>query len=148
MSPLRRGFYYLMNEASRSYLSPMYTSRLDNPDFSVTIVPITLTATYELSDWMQLHQTATMLGVFCTTGQVENEGFFGYSAVAELLAKSHHSVIVPRRRGRLLEPRLRHAGLPHCRYHTSWLEFQLGYFYRFQQDGNQSAPMIALGFLI
>jgi hypothetical protein len=34
------------------------------------------------------------------------------------------------------------------RYHNSWLDFQFGYFYRFRQDGNQSAPLISLGFLI
>jgi hypothetical protein len=141
------GGFYLMNEASRAFLSPMYTSRLDNPDFSVTLIPVSLTATLEVSDWMQLHQTATTLGVFCPSGQIENSAYLGYTAVAELLAKRRHSVLLHAGEVGFWNHDFSLLGTSY-RYHNSWMDFQVGYFYRFRQDGNQSAPMISLGFLI
>lgn len=142
------GAYYLMDEASRTFLSPMYSSRLDNPDFAILLTPVTVTATYELSDWMQLHQTATVLGVLgAPDSPIQNQAFVGYSVVAELLAKRRHSVLVHAGEVGFWNHDFGMLGASY-RYHNSWLDFQLGYFYRFRQDGSQSSPLISLGFLI
>jgi hypothetical protein len=140
------GAFYLMNEASRAFLSPMYSSRLDNPDFSVVLLPVTATATYELSDWLQLHQTATVLGVFSSSGILANQAYFGYTAVAELVAARRHSVLLHGGEVGFWDHDFSLVGASY-RYHNTWFEFQLGYFYRFEKEGTQSAPMIALGLL-
>jgi hypothetical protein len=142
------GAYYLMDEASRAFLSPMYASRLDNPDFSVWLTPVTATATYELSDWLQLHQTATVLGVLSSADSpLQNQAFVGYTLVGELLAKRRHSVLAHAGEVGFWNHDFRMLGISY-RYHNTWLELRLGYFYRFRVDGAQSAPMISVGFLI
>ena len=144
---VQTGFFYLMDEASRAFLSPMYTSRLDNPDFNVTLIPVALTASYELSDWMQIHQTLTELGEFCTTGEIVNQAYTGYMISAELLAKRRHSVIFHAGEVGFWNHDFSTIGASY-RFHNTWLEAQIGYFYRFQTDGNESSPMISLGFLL
>ena len=34
------------------------------------------------------------------------------------------------------------------RYHNSWMEFRIGYFYRIRSEGMQSSPLIGVGFVI
>jgi hypothetical protein len=141
------GGYYLMTEASRAFFSPMYASRLDNPDFSVVLLPVSTTATLEVSDWMQIHQTATVLGVYSNSGQLDNTAFFGYSVVAELLARARHSVLVHAGEVGFWNHDFGMTGVSY-RYHNTWMDFQLGYFYRFRQDGTQTAPLVSFGILI
>lgn len=142
------GALYLMNEASRAFLSPMYASRLDNPDFAVLLTPVTASATHEVSDWMQLHQSATLLGVISANGTpLANEAYLGYTVVGELLAKRRHSVRLHASEVGFWKHDFAMLGTSY-RYHNSWFEFQMGYFYRFRAVGNQSSPMIALGFLM
>lgn len=141
------GFFYLMNEASRAFLSPMYASRLDNPDFNVILLPMTFSATYELSDWLQLHQSATMMGIYSASGQLTNEVFPGYTAVAEFLARRRHSVLAHFGEVGFWKHDFSMMGISY-RYHNTWIDAQIGYFYRFRADGNQAAPMVSLGFLM
>jgi hypothetical protein len=141
------GAYYLMNEASRSFFSPMYSSRLDNPDFSVYLVPVTLTATLRVSDWLDFHQTATALEVYSSSGVLDNQVYPGYSAVAELKARSRHSVLLHAGEVGFWKHDFSVLGTSY-RYHNTWMEFRIGYFYRMRSEGMQSAPMIGFGLVI
>ena len=136
--------FYLMDEASRAFLSPMYSSRLDNPDFAVTMVPVSLVSSYEVSDWLDVHQTATAFSTF-TSGQLQNQTYFGYSIVGEFKSSGHSSVQVHVAEIGFWNHDFALLGASY-RFANSWLDFQLGYFYRFRQDGTENAPMISLGF--
>jgi hypothetical protein len=141
------GAYYLMNEASRAYFSPMYSSRLDNPDFSVLMFPATMSATYLVSDWMDFHQTATYLALYSPSGMLEGQGYLGYTAVAELKARAHHSVLLHVGEVGFWNHDFSMIGTSY-RYHNSWMEFRIGYFYRMRTDGAQSSPLIGFGIVI
>ncbi len=141
------GAYYLLNEASRSFFSPMYTSRLDNPDFAVMMIPATLSATTLISDWLELHQSATWLTLRSTDEYLPTQGYLGYTATAELKARDRHSVLLHVGEIGFWDHDFGNVGASY-RYHNTWLEFRLGYFYRFRQDGMQNSPLIGLGLLL
>lgn len=143
----RAGVFHLMPEAGKAYFSPMYTSRLDNQDFAVWLLPLSLSATYELADWMQLHQSATAMGIYSRSGELVNQVYGGYSVIAELLAKRRHSVLAHLAEVGIWEHDFSMLGASY-RYHNAWIDFQLGYFYRFRTDGSQAGPLISLGFLL
>ena len=141
------GAYYLMNEASRAFFSPMYSSRLDNPDFSVLMFPVTTTATLGVSDWLDFHQTATFLALYSPSGILDGQGYLGYSAVAELKARAHHSVLLHVGEVGFWNHDFSMLGSSY-RYHNTWMEFRIGYFYRMRSDGAQGSPLIGFGLVI
>lgn len=135
--------YYLLEMASRATLSPMYSARLDNPDFGVFLFPVSVAASRAFSDWLVVHQTATALGLF-TSGALQNGLSLGYSFVAEFLAAPRHSV----------SAHFTEVGFwshDHLMVGTSYrwqgdsLEFRLGYFYRIRTGSAQGAPLMAVG---
>jgi hypothetical protein len=141
------GAYYLMSEASRAFFSPMYSSRLDNPGFSVYLMPVSLTATHQVSDWLELHQTATALGVHSSSGRLPAQAYLGYSVVAELKARARHSVLLHAGEVGFWNHDFSLLGTSY-RYHNSWMEFRLGYFYRMRPNGMQASPLIGFGLVI
>lgn len=140
------GAYYLLERASRSSMSPDYTSRLDNPDFTMTLLPISLATTYRLDDWIDLHQTVTSLWI-TSSGPVDNQMSLSYSFVAELLPVGRHSLNFHWTDVGLWNHDNTILGTSY-RYRNTWVEFRLGYFYRIRRLGNQSGPLIGLGFLL
>ncbi|MGK5084387.1 hypothetical protein WDW37_13915 [Bdellovibrionota bacterium FG-1] len=141
------GAYYLMSESSRAYFSPMYSSRLDNPDFSIVLFPVSLSASLEVSDWFDLSQTVTGLNVYSPQGALQNMTYFGYSAVGEFKTHSHHSMLLHASEVGFWNHDFSLLGISY-RYHNSWMEFRIGYFYRLRTEGAQTAPLIGLGFVI
>ena len=137
-------YYRLMEEASRAFLSPMYTSRLDNPDFTVHLVPVSLASTTHIGDWLDLHQSVTALSLF-TNGPLNNEVNFGYSATAEFLGRRSHSILLHGGEVGFWRHDFSFLGTSY-RYRGSTVEFRLGYFYRMRPGSQQSGPLIALGF--
>ncbi len=138
------GATQMLEQASRAFLSPMYTSRLDNPDFSITLLPVSIGASYDVSDWLQIHQGLTGLTLL-GHGVLKDEFTPGYSVVAELMALNHHSALIHVADVGLWKHDLTLLGISY-RYQSSWFEFRLGYFYRFRSTGMQSSPLIGFGF--
>lgn len=138
------GIYHLLEAASRAFLSPNFSSRIDNPDFSITMLPATFAATYHFANWMQIHQSATALTVF-GTGNVLTETTFGYSVVAELMANARHSVSVHAQHVGITRRDFSLIGVGY-HYQNTWFDFRAGYFYRFRQAGTQTVPLLSLGF--
>lgn len=136
-------FFHLMESASRGFFSPVYTSRLDNPDFNVNIATIAVAATYRLNDRVAVHQAITAMPVIAS-GPLTSEVNFGYSVVAELTAKQRHSVLFHLAEIGFWNHDFAVVGSSY-RYQNSWFEARLGYFYRIGIDAQQSAPMISLG---
>jgi hypothetical protein len=139
------GTFYLLDRASQSFMSPMYTSRLANPDYNITLIPVSFAATKEFSDWLQLHQTLTALAFRSSSSQLKNEINLGYSAVAEFLALEHHSVLFHFEEVGMWSHDLFALGTSY-RFHNSWLELRAGYFYRFQPGAAQASPQVGFGF--
>lgn len=137
-------YYRLMEEASRAFLSPMYTSRLDNPDFRVHLTPVSLASSTHIGDWLDLHQSVTALPLF-TDGPLNNEVNFGYSATAEFLGRRSHSVLLHGGEVGFWRHDFSFLGTSY-RYRGSTVEFRLGYFYRLRPGSQQSGPLLALGF--
>jgi hypothetical protein len=137
------GYFHLMEEASRSFMSPMYTSRLDNPDFAVNMAQIAGSASYHPNGWLTLHQTLTALPVFAS-GPLNNEVTFGYSAVAELMARHRHSILFHATEVGFWNHDQDIVGASY-RYQNNWLELRFGYFYRITSEAAQSSPLISVG---
>jgi hypothetical protein len=137
---------YLMDQAGRATLSPMYTSRLDNVGFAVLLLPVSVAVTTDIGGWLELHQAVTALPLL-TKGPLENETSFGYSLVAELNGKGRHGVSLHFSEVGLWRHDFAVLGASY-RYRNDWLEFRLGYFYRMRSVGTQAAPLISLAFLL
>ena len=69
------------------------------------------------------------------------------SAAAEMLARHHHSVLLHAGEVGFWNHDFSTLGTSY-RYHNTWVDLQLGYFYRFEESGGQSAPMVSLRFLL
>lgn len=137
------GFLHLLNDAGRAFLSPMYESRLDNPDFSLSLIPAAVSASLEPANWICVHQTLTVLGVF-SSGAIKSELTPGYSIVAELKAKSHYSMLFHAMEAGLWKHDFSAIGVSY-RYQGILNEFRFGYFYRFRADSLERAPLIGFG---
>lgn len=140
------GFFHLMSGASSAFLSPMYSSRLDNPDFQVQLFPLSLSSSHSFSDWLQIHQTWTLLHVR-SGGPIVPSSTFGYSVVAEMLGNFPHSVLLHLGEVGFWNHDFATVGISYCR-RTLSTEFRLGYFYRVRSDSLQSSPMLGLGFYL
>lgn len=140
------GFYYLLEQASRSSMSPMYVSRLDNPDFTMLLIPTSLNNTVAVFDWLELHQSFTLLPEI-NSGRLANKVFGGYSVVAELLPQGRHGLLFHLGEVGIWEHDFSLVGASY-RYRNAWMEFRLGYFYRIQKVGTQSAPLASISFLL
>ena len=140
------GGYRLLSGATRSFYSPAYSTRLDNPDFGITLVPVAVSASTEIGSWLELHQTITMLGVI-TSGPLRNGVTTGYSAVAEVNPHGRHALSFHFAEVGFWSQDLALAGASY-RYRNGFLEMRLGYFYRFTRTGMQAAPLAALAVLL
>jgi hypothetical protein len=143
---LQAGGYRLLPGASRASFSPMYSARIDNPDFAITLVPVSLSASVEMAPWLEVHQTLTAMGVIASP-QLRTTVTPGYSAVAELNPRGRHALTLHGGEVGFWAHDLAVAGASY-RYRNNWLEFRLGYFYRFTKSGVQGAPLAALGILL
>ena len=143
---VQAGGFRLLPGASSASFSPMYSSRLDNKDFGIVLIPISVSASAEIAPWLELHQTITALGML-TAGPLVNGVTPGYSAVAELNPKGRHAISLHAGEVGFWAHDLAIAGASY-RYRNSWLEVRLGYFYRLTKSGGQNAPLLALGVLL
>ncbi len=143
---LQLGFYYVLEQASRSSMSPMYVSRLDNPDFTLLLAPTSLNHSLNLSGWMQIHQSLTALPEI-SSGKLDNRIFAGYSAVAEFLPEERHGILLHFSEVGFWDHDFNLLGASY-RYRNTWMEFRLGYFYRVHKTGAQSSPLFNLTFLL
>jgi hypothetical protein len=141
------GAYYLLDQASRAFFSAMYSSRLDNPDYNVMMFPASMIASRDISDWLEIHQTLTALTLHSPTGPLKTQVTFGYSIVAELKAKARHSVLLHAGEIGFWNHDFALLGTSY-RYHNTWMEFRLGYFYRMRPGALQSSPLLGFGFYL
>lgn len=140
------GAFRLLPGATRDLFSPMYASRLDNPDFAVTLVPVSVSASLEVARWLEVHQTLTGLGVLAP-GHLRSAVTPGYSLVVELNPAGRHGLSLHAAEVGLWAHDMAIAGAAY-RYRNRWLELRLGYFYRLTRSGLQSAPIAALAVLL
>ncbi len=135
--------FYLLEMASRATLSPQYSSRIDNPDYRVLLVPVSLSASRRFSDAITVHQTLTFLALF-SSGSLQDAVTPAYSIVGEFEALSRHSLLF-----HLAE--LGFWNHDHLMVGASYrwagerMEFRAGYFYRVSAGAAQSAPLVSLG---
>jgi hypothetical protein len=129
--------------AGEAFISSNYISRLDTRDSLLTVIPVGASASYALTPWLYLHGTTTVMGIF-DKGPFRNRLVPGTSVVAEVLALQHHSLSVHLGEVGFWSHDFSTVGGSY-RYRRSWLEVQLGYFYRFMKDGRQASPLLALG---
>jgi hypothetical protein len=141
------GLFHLLTGASRSSFSPMFTTRLDNPDYTVTLLPVSVSATLKLNDLADIHSTITGMGIFGSDDRLKKEAFFAYSLQVELLPKSRHALVFHWTDVGLWHHDLTVLGASY-RYRNTWFEGRLGYFYRLRDLGNQNGPLIGFGFLL
>lgn len=138
--------FRLLEGASRAFLSPMYSSRLDNPDFEVTLAPISIAVSTLIVPSLAVHQTITGL-VVSGEGSVRDRVTPGYSAVIELNPLERHAITLHVAEVGFWTHDLAILGASY-RYRNGWLEARLGYFYRFTESGAHAAPLAGLGVLL
>ncbi len=127
------GGYRLLDSASHALFSPMYSSRLDNTGFGVTLVPVSLSASVEVARWLEIHQTLTGLGVYAPDHLHTAGARHGITLHASEVGFWAHDMAI--------------AGASY-RYRNGWTELRLGYFYRFGKSGVQASPLASLGVLL
>ncbi|WP_224241017.1 hypothetical protein [Hyalangium gracile] len=129
--------------SGEAFTSSNYISRLDTRDILLTVVPVGTTASYQVFPWLYLHGTATVMGMF-DNGPYRNRLVVGTNLVAEFLAFKHHSVRAHASEVGFWDHDFNMLGASYC-YRRGWFEAQVGYFYRFFEDGRQTSPLLALG---
>ena len=129
--------------ASEAFVSSNYVSRLDNTGLTVTVVPLSTSASYALRPWLHLHATATLAGIF-DNGPLQERVVPGLTFVAEALALERHSVSAHLGEVGFWDHDQAVLGLSY-RYRLGWFEARAGYFYRFMESGNQHSPLFAVG---
>lgn len=150
-------FFHLLEGAGSTFLSPMYQSRVINSDFNVTLIPVTLVASWAASNpsdksggyaptWFRLHQSLTALHL-TSDGPLKSNTTLGYTAIAEFVGSGNHSVSLHGGEVGFWNHEFAITGASY-RYQNHWFEFRLGYFYRFYPAGIQRAPQVGLGIVI
>jgi hypothetical protein len=129
--------------ASEAFISSNYISRLDTRDILLTVIPVGGTATYQLTPWLYLHGTATVMGIF-DDGPYRNRLVPGVTMVAEFLALEHHTFRAHAGEVGFWSHDFNLLGASYC-YRRKWFEAQVGYFFRFMRDGRQGNPLLSLG---
>jgi len=129
--------------ASEAFTSSNYISRLDTRDIVLTVIPVGATATYQLTPWLTLHGTTTVMGMF-DDGPYRNRLVPGMTAVAEFMALQHHTFRAHAGEVGFWNHDFNLLGASYC-FRYKWFEAQVGYFVRFMIEGRQGNPMLALG---
>ena len=142
---LQAGAFGVLAGASKSFLSPQYASRLNNPDALVMVVPVSFAASWEVTPWLRLHNTVTAMGVF--SKKLRSDVTVGDFLTAEFRAFQRHAVFLHTGEIGFWEHDQNVLGVSY-RYNYHWFEVRLGYFYRFSKDGAQSAPLFDLGLVL
>ncbi len=141
---IQGNLYYILQGGARSMFSPVYTSRLDNSDFSFALVPVALSGTYLVKDWWVLHATLTELGIF--GGGLQNGVETGLSAVSEFRVTDGSSLLFHLGEVGFWSHDFWYTGASY-RYHSEGgFELRLGYFYRMFTMGAQSGALVGAGF--
>ena len=138
--------YRLLSGAGLAFFSPMYSTRIDNRDFGITLAPVSLSASWEVAKWLEVHQTLTSLFVY-SNGPVKSGVTGGYSLMVELNPHGRHGLCFHAADAGFVVHDLGLAGASY-RYRNGWLELRLGYFYRATPAGVQATPLAALGVLL
>jgi hypothetical protein len=140
------GAYRLLEGASHAFFSPMFSSRLDNTDFAVNLIPVSVSASYDVTRWLEIHQTLTSLAVLAP-GHLESRVTPGYSVAAEINPRGRHGLTLHAMDVGIWTKELAVAGASY-RYRNGWAELRLGYFYRFTSAGVQASPLASFGVLL
>lgn len=143
---LQAGFFRLLAGASRATFSPLYSTRLDNPDFALSLLPVSASGTLRVGTWLDLHQTATGL-ITLGSGPLASSLTPGLSVAAELNPLGRHALTLHAAEAGFWAHDLAVLGASY-RYRNTWLEVRLGYFYRFTHAGVQAAPLLGIGVLL
>ena len=141
------GAYRLLSGATRDLFSPMFASRMDNSDFDVTMLPVSLSASWEAARWLEIHQTATALRISGAGDRIATAVTPGYSVVGELNPHSRHGLSLHLAEVGFWRHDMTIAGASY-RYRNGWMEYRVGYFYRFTKSGVQSSPIASLAVLL
>lgn len=137
------GYFRIQERAAKGTLSPTYTTRLDNANYAVNLLPIAFSGSFTPAEWFTLHQTVTYLQVM-NSGPLKNQGTLGYSATAEFQAVSQHSLLFHAIEIGLTSHDRFISGASY-RYQGETFDFRLGYFYRVKSVGQDSGPLIGFG---
>jgi hypothetical protein len=140
------GGYLLLENATRSTLSPMYNTRLDNPDFSLLVLPASFSVTWRANDRIALHQTLTAQA-YAADARLENGMMAGYSAMVSFAASPKHSLSLHGGEVGFWDHDFTWLGASY-RYQGKNFEFRIGQFYRFTRGGAQDAPAINLTYTL
>ena len=139
-------YFHLLESASESLFSPMYNSRITNPDFSIHLTSLQALATHQPNDWIRFHHSLTALSTVAS-GPLNSETYLGYSFVAELSGKRSHSLLLHATEVGFWKHDFSLLGLSY-RYQGKVTELRAGYFYRMTRAGVEHSPLVGLGFAL
>lgn len=134
----------LLPGAGNSFASSNFKSRINNWAKTYLVVPVSLAASWQPLNWLQLNQSLTLMGVF---GLSEPSGrvTLGYFINVELVPLKRHGFVAHFGEVGFWEHDFVTIGASY-RLNFRALELRLGYLYRRSADGGQGAPAFSASF--
>lgn len=137
--------YLVLPGAGEQFFSDQYAAPFAN-ETPVLALPLSLGVTWRLTDWLNVHNTTTGLGVFASA-PVENRATFGDFLTVEMMINPRHSLFVHAGEVGVWDHKFAVAGGSY-RYRYDPMELRLGYFYRLDESGAHGAPLLGIGVVL
>jgi len=136
----------LLPGAGNSFASSNFKSRINNWAKTYLVVPVSLAASWQPLNWLQLNQSLTLMGVF---GLTEPSGrvTLGYFVNLELVPLRRHGFVAHFGEVGFWDHDFVVIGASY-RLNFRAFELRLGYLYRRSADGGQGAPAFSASFRI
>jgi len=139
------GLYVLLPNANNAFYSAQYAARIKNTDSTVMVVPLGSSLTWEATQWLRVHNTLTLLGVFADP--YKDQITVGHFVRAEFKPTEHHSLFLHAGEVGFWAHDMFVTGLSY-RFNYKAFNVGAGYFYRFSKDGAQGQPLFDIGIIL
>ncbi len=141
---LRQSVIVLFRNAQDRMITPVYASRLTNPNSNVVLAPASLHATWRPFSFLLVHGSATVLPMLSNEKDFENRAVGGLSAMVELPVVRGHSLLLHGGEVGLWDHDFAYLGASY-RLNYAWFMMQLGFAYRLRPEGAQGSPLLSVG---
>ncbi len=130
--------------AGNSFASSNFKSRINNWAKSYLVVPVSVAASWQPLNWLQLNQTLTLLSVFGLS-EVSARVTLGYFVNLELVPLRRHGFLAHFGEVGFWDHDFLVIGASYRLNYRS-LELRIGYLYRRSVDGGQGSPLFSASF--
>jgi len=141
---LRQSAVVLFRDAQERMITPVYASRLANPDSTVWLLPASVHASWQPFTRLRVHGSATLLPLLSNQRDFDNQLSAGLAAMVELPVLPGNSLLLHAGEAGLWDHDFAYVGASYRLNYRAFL-LQFGYAYRLRPEGVQGSPMLNLG---